>query len=46
MYYECSPKARAWSILESLCASAFTVEFEVTISYTSHEDVTFYVLCV
>lgn len=46
MYYECCPKARAWSTLESLCASAFTAEFEVTISYTSQEDFTFYVLCV
>lgn len=43
MYYEYSPKTRAWSTLESLCASAFTVEFGVTISYTSQEDFTFYV---
>lgn len=46
MYYEYSPKTRAWSALESLCASASTVEFGVTISYTSQEDFTFYVLCV
>lgn len=46
MYYEYSPKARARSILESLCASAFPVEFEVTISYIPEEDFTFYVLCV
>lgn len=46
MYYECCPKARSWSTLESLCASAFTTEFEVTISHTSQEDFTFYVLCV
>lgn len=46
MYYEYSPKARAWSPLESLCVSAFTVEFEVTILYTSQEDFTFHVLCV